>query len=361
MLLHRNCCRKLLVSNGLKRQRNQELRGVIMKILAGDIGGTKTLLQIAEVRGNAVEVLLEHRFNSQSFNRFDELLAQFINMAKEQEHQAEAACIGIAGPVQGAEARVTNLPWLMDARQLKQQSGISHISFINDFQAVGYGIEALQDSDLVTLQAGEPVAQSVRCVIGAGTGLGEGLLIWQGDHYEAYASEGGHVGFAPVDDVQLELLRYMRNRFDVVSYERLVSGPGLVNIFDFVCHHWNAPVSNSLQQALKEEDKAAAIAQAALSHTDELAQRALELFIGIYGAQAGNLALTTMARDGVYIAGGIAPKILSALQQGDFMAAFNCKGKMQNLMPGFPVKVITNAHVGIMGAALVASRYTQDL
>jgi len=329
-----------------------------MKILAGDIGGTKTLLQIAKVRGHAIEVLLEHRFDSQSFDRFDELLAQFITMAQEQEHQAVAACIGIAGPVQGHKARVTNLPWVMDARHLQQQSGIPRISFINDFQAVGYGIDALQDHDLVTLQGGEPVAQSVRCVIGAGTGLGEGLLIWQDDHYEAFASEGGHVGFAPVGDVQLELLRYMRNRFDVVSYEHLVSGPGLANIFDFVCHHWNAPVSEPLQQALKEEDKAAAIARAALSHSDEQAQRALEIFLEIYGAQAGNLALTTMARDGVYIAGGIAPKILPALLQGDFMAAFTRKGKMQNLMPGFPVKVITNAHVGVMGAALVASRHS---
>ena len=327
-----------------------------MKILAGDIGGTKTLLQVVKVEGTAIDVLLEHRFDSHAFDSFDTLLQQFLDMAREQQHDLDAACIGIAGPVNGAEARVTNLPWVMNAMQLQQQSGIPHISFINDFQAVGYGIEALQDSDLATLQTGEPLSHSVRCVIGAGTGLGEGMLIWQGDHYKAYASEGGHVGFAPTDDVELELLRYMRNRFDVVSYERLVSGPGLSNIFDFVCHHWKAPISDTLQQSLQHGDKSAAIAQAALSHSDEQAQRALEIFISIYGAQAGNLALTTMARDGVYIAGGIAPKILPGLQQGDFMTAFTKKGKMQNLMSGFPVKVITNANVGIMGAALVANR-----
>lgn len=330
-----------------------------MKILAGDIGGTKTLLQVAEVQGTSIDVLLEERFDSHAYDSFDALLQQFLTHAGEQQHQPAAACIGIAGPVNAGEARVTNLPWRMNAAQLQQQSGIPHISFINDFQAVGYGIEALQDDDLATLQAGEPVPHSVRCVIGAGTGLGEGMLIWQDDHYEAYASEGGHVGFAPVDDVQLELLRFMRSRFDIVSYERLVSGPGLGNIFDFICQHWNTPVCESLRHALQQGDKAAAIAQAALSHSDEQAQRALEIFISIYGAQAGNLALTTMAHDGVYIAGGIAPKILPALQQGDFMTAFSDKGKMQHLMPSFPVKVITNANVGIMGAALVASRYRE--
>lgn len=328
-----------------------------MKILAGDIGGTKTLLQVANVQGKQVEVLLEHRFDSHAYARFDDILHEFLDMAREHQHQVEAGCIGIAGPVQAGVARVTNLPWSMDAVQLQQQSGIKQIRFINDFQAVGYGVEALQDEDVFTLQAGEPLEHGLRCVIGAGTGLGEGLLIWQDDHYKAYASEGGHVGFAPVNDLQIDLLRFLQNRFDVVSYERLVSGPGLVNIFEFVCHHNKIPVSGSLQQSLQEQDKAAAIADAALSNTDDLAQYALDMFIAIYGAQAGNLALTTMARGGVYIAGGIAPKILPALQKGGFLAAFTHKGKMQHLMPAFPVKVIVNAHVGILGAALVAHRH----
>lgn len=327
-----------------------------MTFLAGDIGGTKTLLQIVDVQGVNIDVLHEQQFTSKNYDTFDALLQEFLAQAAVRQFAPTAACIGVAGPIQGNEATVTNLPWRMNAVQLQQQTGISPIRFINDFQAVGYGIEALREADLVCLQAGEPVPHSVRAVIGAGTGLGEGMLIWQNDHYEAYPSEGGHVGFAPMEDIQIELLHFMHKRYPIVSYEHLVSGPGLGDIFDFVCQQWPAPMSDDLQRALTHADKAAAITHAAFSHGDEQALRALDIFIRIYGAQAGNLALTIMARDGVYIAGGIAPRILPALQQGSFLSAFRDKGKMQHLMTGFPVNVITNAKIGVMGAALVASR-----
>lgn len=330
-----------------------------MTFLAGDIGGTKTLLQIVEVQGVNIQVLHEQQFSSKTYDTFDRLLQEFLNQTTVKRFTLSAACIGVAGPIQGNDATVTNLPWRMNTTHLQQQCGIAQIRFINDFQAVGYGIEALREPDLVTLQTGQPVLHSVRAVIGAGTGLGEGVLIWQDDHYEAYPSEGGHVGFAPMDETQSDLLQFLRKRYAIVSYEHLVSGPGLGDIFDFVCDHWSTPLSNELQRALTQTDKAAAITQAALANSDEQAQRALDIFIRIYGAQAGNLALTIMARDGVYIAGGIAPKILPALQQGSFLAAFHDKGKMQHLMPGFPVHVITNAKVGVMGAALVASRMVE--
>lgn len=339
----------------------------VTTILAGDIGGTKTLLQICEIRemadaeqGVSHRVVAEQRFDSQAYDRFETLLQAFLAQQSQYRKTIGAACFGIAGPIKEDIARVTNLPWVISAANLESETGIPHISLINDFQAIGYGIEGLGDDDLITLQQGVPLMHGVRAVIGAGTGLGEGFLVWHNDHYQACPSEGGHVDFGPVNEEQVELLRYWQKKGVALTYEQLVSGPGLCNIFEFVVDHYrqhhHQAASAELLSAMSHGDAAAAIAQFALNGHDALAEKALQMFVQIYGAQAGNLALTTMAQGGVYIAGGIAAKILNKLTDGLFMQSFGQKGKMNHLMPGFPVHVITNPQVGLVGAALVAAR-----
>ncbi|MDQ1363132.1 MAG: glucokinase, partial [Pseudomonadota bacterium] len=260
-----------------------------------------------------------------------------------------------AGPVSHRTAQVTNLPWSINADSLQQQFNIAHVELINDFAAIGYGIDCLQQQDFVDLQAGHALDKATRVVIGAGTGLGEGYLVWQDGGYVPLPSEGGHADFAPASEVQMNLLGYLQARFGHVSYERVVSGMGLVNIYDFLA--CNQPASIKLQQALLDgDDPAAIIAEFAMEKNEAVAVQALDIFIECYGAQAGNLALTCLARGGVYIAGGIAPKIMQRMQQGDFMRAFCNKGRFASLMQALPVKVIMNPEVGLHGAIRVALR-----
>jgi glucokinase len=251
---------------------------------------------------------------------------------------------------------VTNLPWEIDSRALAREFGFPRARLINDFQAIGYGIEALSDADLVVLQAGEPVTRAPRAVIGAGTGLGQGILVWDRDHYEPIATEGGHASFGPNDDLQIELTRYLLANGGRASYERVLSGHGLVRLYAFLKARGETPESVSLAEAMQKDDPAAAITRAALEQNDRLANRALDLFVDVYGAQAGNLALTAGARGGVYIAGGIAPKILPRLTDGRFLRAFLDKGRMSPYVAAVPVRVVTNPDVGLIGAALAASR-----
>ena len=321
-------------------------------ILAGDIGGTKTLLTVAQVSGpidNAViNILAEHRFDSQAYATFDELLEEFFAQPWQKSIDAiQSACIGVAGPVKGHIANVTNLPWELNGDDLANRCDIARVRLINDFQAVGYGIELLKEDDFCTLQSGEPQNHGVRAVIGAGTGLGHGILIWQQDRYEVFSSEGGHASFAPTDALQIELLKYLQRKFTNVSFEMVCSRPGLENIYRFYADRNSHHATYSLS--------AAEITQLAFDQKDPLAQQAVQMFTKIYGAQAGNLALTCLATGGVYVAGGIAPKILPALQEGGFIEAFNEKSKMYNLLKAIPVSVVTNPKVGLLGTMAVAA------
>lgn len=330
-----------------------------MKILAGDIGGTKTLLQILRLDGSSLHatVLHEQRFESQAYSEFDDLFKEFIDSCGDQlAGTIQAACIGVAGPVDDTIAEVTNLPWRIDGQSLQQTFDIGNVRLINDFQAVGYGISSLSDTDISVLQEGIYQSNGIRAVIGAGTGLGQGILIWQDNYYDVMASEGGHVDFAPLDDKQIQLLQYLKQQYDHVTYERLVSGPGLCNIYAFISSLHPDQESPELRRAMQNGDQAAAITQFSNGNKDPLAVAAMELFISIYGAQAGNLALTCLPFGGLYVAGGIAPRIIEKLQDGSFIDAFCNKGKMQDLMPKIPVKVITNPQVGLMGAVNVAVR-----
>lgn len=346
-----------------------------MPILAGDIGGTKTLLQIADVSDKmgasqeGLHILFERRYLSAEFSRFDELLSDFLDAAQQASvPMPSVACIGVAGAVvlgqQGNSiAKVTNLPWVLDAHALSAQFKLQPLRLINDFQAVGYGLDVLDDEDLIELQCGEATEQPVpppRVLIGAGTGLGQGILMWHGDvrngHYDVYASEGGHADFPPGSHEQRELLAFLAKQQLRVSVEDVLSGRGLVNMYDYFADKYPQQVSTTFQHTIKEGDAAALISDAGMSAKDTLAERALALFIEIYGSQAGNLALTCMAMGGVFIAGGIAPKIQAQMIDGPFLSAFQNKGPMSGLMKKMPVKLVANPHVGLKGAARVASR-----
>ncbi len=316
-------------------------------LLAGDLGGTKTWLRLS----CGGEVLREQRYDSAAFDGLIPMIADFLG-----DSVPTAACFGVAGPVRGATAQITNLPWRIDAGEIATRFAIPHVSLINDFQAVAYGIEALAAADLLTLQAGQPQPQGPRAVIGAGTGLGEGYLVWQGEHYQALPSEGSHADFAPADEIQAELWRWLAPRYGHVSWERVVSGPGLADIYGFLRERGELPESPQLAAALQSGDPSAAISEYALQHGDALAGAALDLFVAAYGAEAGNLALKILATGGLYVAGGIAPKIAERMQTGGFLRAFLAKGRFAGLLATIPVQVVLNPQVGLLGAERMAGR-----
>jgi len=324
-------------------------------ILAADIGGTKTLFQLSSGQG---EVILEKEYISQQFASFDLVLAEFLGQDQVQKHQVTSACFAVAGPVSGRDANVTNLPWTLNADALESQFELDHVHLCNDFEAVGYGISCLNADDLFTLQEGEEDKLAPRAIIGAGTGLGQALLLPDGNRWKVVATEGGHTDFAPIDRLQTLLLEHLIERFGHVSYERVVSGVGLVTIYEFLRAYQQCDENEGLRQAMINDDAGAAISQFAVEHNDPLAAQALDMFIQIYGAQAGNLALTVSPRAGVYLAGGIAAKNLEQFKNGLFIQAFNAKGRMQPLMERIPVRIVLQPKVGLLGARLLAKQYT---
>ena len=321
-------------------------------ILAGDIGGTKTRLAVVEVSGTQVQTVREAVYGSGNYGTFEVLLGHFLADAETPRD----AAFGIAGPVQGRVVHTTNLPWRIDADALQQQFGFAHCKLLNDLEATAYGLPALGAGDLLTLHAGAPDACGNAAVIAAGTGLGEAGLFWDGQQHHPFATEGGHASFSPGNDLDAALLRHMQQRHGHVSWERIVSGPGLVSLHEFLRLHRRASQPDWLQLEMEKDDAAAAIANAALSGRDELCAEALDWFVRLYGAEAGNLALKVMSRGGLYLGGGIAPKILQHLQQGAFLDAFFNKGRMRPLLAAMPVRVILNDRAALYGAALLASR-----
>jgi glucokinase len=330
-----------------------------MKILAGDIGGTKTLLHIAEVHGTHIKILHQDRFASPAYHNFETLLSEFLEQTPANlRNTITGACFGVAGPISGPEqgqrqARITNLPWFMDESNLREQLKLTRVRLINDFYATASGIAALGDEDLDTLNPGSPQTCAPRLVVGAGTGLGVAQLLWCDGRYRAFASEGGHIHFAPTDALQEELLDYLRKGFDRVSYERLVSGGGLVHIHEFLLQREQGFAAEN--RADPEADPAATIVDLARSG-DPIAQQTLTLFMSIYGAVVGDLALVSLAYGGIYIAGGIAPKLRAEMRAGGFMRAFGQKGRMSPLVSQMPVSIILSQDIGLLGASLVASQ-----
>lgn len=324
-------------------------------ILAGDIGGTKALLMLASWSQGRLTPLLERRYAVASFAGFSAMLAQFLDEGRQhrgRDLRLSCACFGAAGPAAENRVQMTNLPWCIDGAAIAAEFGIARVRVVNDFEAAAMGVEALGPGDSETLQRGEPSAQAPRVVIGAGTGLGVAYALPQGKRYRVIAGEGGHAGFAPADAEQLRLWQALHAQFGRVSVEHVVSGPGLVRIYEFLCV--GLPQAPDLRERMAEG--AAAISRHALEQGDALASRALDLFIACYGALAGDHALAVTARGGVYIAGGIARKIFSRLAAGGFMAAFNAKGVQAHLNARVPVSVVMTERLGMLGAALIAAR-----
>ena len=337
-------------------------------LLAGDIGGTKTILQLVETSGSpAMHTIHQESYHSADFPDLVPIVQDFL--VKANTPTPKKACFAIAGPVVQNTAKLTNLVWFLDTERLQEELGIPQISLINDFAAIGYGILGLEEKDLLTLQVGNSQPEAPIGIIGAGTGLGQGFLIKQGNNYQVFPSEGGHADFAPRNEIEFHLLKYLLGKHDIqrLSVERVVSGQGIVAIYQFLRDRKFATESPDIaqivrtweQEAGQEEksvDPGAAIGTAALQGSDRLCEQTLQLFIDAYGAEAGNLALKLLPYGGLYIAGGIAPKILPLIQSSGFLLNFTQKGRMRRLLEEIPVYVILNPQVGLIGAALCAAR-----
>jgi glucokinase len=322
-------------------------------VLAGDVGGTNARLALVELEGRSASIVQESWYPSREFAGLTPIVLRFC---EEAARRPDRACFGIACPILEGDCVAPNLPWTINAQVLAAEIGIVRTTIINDFVAVGYGIELLGPSDLVTLQEGSPKPQGPIALIGAGTGLGQGFLVWEGDHYRVLPSEGGHGEYAPRGKLQTSLLQFLSRQFGHVSWERLLSGPGLVNAYEYLLASAVSPEQPTVRDEMAHEDPAAVITRHALAGTDCLADRTLDLFCEILGAQAGNLALAVVSTGGVYLAGGIAPRVAERLKSGPFLSAFRDKGRMSELLARIPVHVIMNPNVGLLGAAAVAGR-----
>jgi glucokinase len=324
-------------------------------ILAGDIGGTHarlTYYQLDNASGHFTAVH-ESVFKSGEFRGLDEIVLQFVS---ETGVRPAIASFGIAGPVRNGRVETSNLPWIVESSSLAEGLQLDTVSLLNDLEAQAWGIQCLGPSDTVALNRiapdeDQPAPAGNQAVIAAGTGLGEAGLIWDGERQHIFACEGGHCDFAARNELEIELLRYLLARFGRVSYERIVSGPGLVNVYRFLKDTDRGDEPPWLREEVAAGDTAAAISRAAVSGKVPLAERALDLWISVYGAEAGNLALKVLACGGVFLAGGIAPKILPQLAGPLFMQAFLSKGRLQPLLEAIPVRVITNEKTGLLGAA----------
>lgn len=322
-----------------------------MRVLAGDIGGTSARLALVDIDEHSAHIDVARRYDSDEFPGLAPIVNAFLSEVAEKP---ERACFGVACPVSEGRCVATNLSWVIDVGTLREAIGIARTGVINDLHAVGRGIERLVAADLLPLQAGEPKARGPIALIGAGTGLGQAFLTWHDGAYEVHASEGGHASFSPSTELEWRLQRTLAKRFGHVSFERVVSGPGLSNIYEHLAAVGDIPEQASVRSEMRGADPAPVITRHALAGSDELCKLTLDVFTEVFGAQAGNLALTILATGGVYVAGGIPPRMVPKLLDGSFMNAFRAKGRLSGIMAKTPVNVIVNPNVGIIGAAVVA-------
>jgi glucokinase len=321
-------------------------------ILAGDIGGTNTRLALIEERDGRLVPAAEARYRSREHASLETVLRAFL---ADNPGTNDRAAFGIAGPVHAGVCDATNLPWIVDAAHVANEIGIERVGLINDLEANAWGIATLSSDDVAVLNPGRNDATGNRALISAGTGLGMAGLYWDGRGYRPFASEGGHVDFAPRNRLETDLFEFLLRQFPRVSCERVVSGPGLQNIYRFLRETGRGEEPSWLAARLRDQDPNAVISQAALSVESALCVQALDLFVALYGAEAGNLALTLLATGGVYLGGGIAPKILPKLKDPIFLNAFLTKGRMRPLLEAMPVRVILNDRTALFGAARYAA------
>ena len=322
-------------------------------ILAGDIGGTNTRLAFFEGSADHLKAVHLEVYPSPEFSGPTQIVRKFLGM---HPQAVDAVCFGLPGAVVNERVETTNLPWVVDAKQTAADLGLSSITLINDLFANAHGIALLEESDFVVLNPGVAGNTGNRALISAGTGLGEAGLYSDGrGGYHPFPSEGGHVDFAPRNDLEMDLLRYLMGRFEHVSYERVLSGPGLHNIYLFLRETGRAEEPPWLAEQIDQGDPSAAISKSALEGTSAIGVQALDIFVGLYGSEAGNLALKMLATGGTYVGGGIAPKIIRKLSSTAFMKAFSAKGRIGGILKDIPVRVITNDKTALLGAGRVAA------
>jgi glucokinase len=321
-------------------------------ILAGDIGGTNARLAYYQPQNGSLRLVSERVFPSREHSELGEIVTKFLD---DSHLRPEVACFGIAGPVLNGRVETSNLPWVVEQSRLAKQIHLPATLLINDLEASAWGVGGMTDADLVSLNKGAAKAVGNQAVIAPGTGLGEAGLFWDGHRHHVFASEGGHTDFGPQGELQVELLRALQVRFGHVSYERVLSGPGLVNVYEFLRDTGRGKESGEFGVQLMKGDAAALISQAAIVGGNPLAEQALDLWISVYGAEASNLALKVMSTGGLFLAGGISPKILSRLKGPLFMEAFLAKGRLRSMVESVPVQVITNEKAGLLGAARCAA------
>jgi glucokinase len=325
-------------------------------ILAGDIGGTKTVLALFDSSPEGLQEVCSETYASQTYPSLQAILETFL--ASSPALTLQAACFGVAGPVLGGKCVTTNLPWTLEATALARMLRAPRVLLLNDLEAAAYGMLFLPPEAFDVLHPGaQPSRQGNIGVIAAGTGLGEAMLYWDGRRFHPVATEGGHASFAPGTDLEIDLLRDLQARFGGhVSCERVLSGPGLANIYAFLRRREGTPEPNWLKSEFRQADPSPIISRHGLAGSEPVCVAALELFVSIYGAEAGNLALKCMAVGGVCLGGGIAPQLLPALHQGRFMDRFTDKGRLASLLATIEVKVVLNPHAPLIGAAYFAIR-----
>jgi len=327
-------------------------------ILAGDVGGTKVHLALYDFIDGKLHYSRDERYPAKDHSGLEEIVRLFLGASK-----VDAACFGVPGPVRNGRLRLTNLPWTLDSHELAVNLGITHVFLINDLEANGYGVAELSADQIYTLSEGDASQVGNRALVAAGTGLGEGLLIWNGHSHTPYPSEGGHTDFAPRNEDEIDLLRFLKQRYNGrISYERVVSGMGLTNIYDFLheVRGMEEPAWLTARIAAAH-DPNSVITENALAAKSEICEKALDMFVSIYGAEAGNLALKLLSVGGVYIGGGIAPRIIEKLKDGAFMKAFTDKGRLSQLLINMPVRIILESRAALLGAAAYAEARAAEL
>jgi glucokinase len=319
-------------------------------ILAGDVGGTKVHLALYDFIDGKPESSRDERYAAKEYSGLEEIVREFLGA-----QTVTAACFGVPGPVRDGRLRLTNLPWTLDSRELSVSLGVNHVFLINDLEANGYGVDELTPDQIYTLSEGDPSQIGNRALIAAGTGLGEGLLIWNGRSHIPYPSEGGHCDYAPRNEDEIDLLRFLKQKYNGrISQERVVTGPGLTNIYEFLREVRGVDEPNWLAGRMAAEDPNAVITELALAAKSEICEKALDMFVSAYGAEAGNLALKLLSVGGVYVGGGIAPRIIEKIKDGRFMKAFTDKGRLSQLLVNMPVRIILDSRAALLGAAAYA-------
>lgn len=318
-------------------------------ILAGDIGGTHSRIAAFDADGNKLPLVVEKIYESQEHSGLTEIISEFVRTEGIPVH---SACFGVAGPVRNGKSKISNLPWTIDSRELAAHLKLRSVDLLNDLEAYAYGMDALESKDFVTLSEGSEDAEGNTAVISAGTGLGEAGLVWDGFRHHPFACEGGHADFAPKSQLEIELLQYLLKKHGHVSYERILSGPGIRNVYEFLRDTHKQEEPEWLRDQIRTAaDPPALISQLAAQKKAAICEETMKIFVTVYGSETGNCALKFMSTGGIFIGGSIAAKIVPMMKSDIFMQAFLDKGRMSSLLKDMPVKIVLNDDAGLLGAA----------